>query len=241
MTAPFDLSGQRVFITGAAGGIGSATARLCAAHGASLILADVAPSDATKSKLGGIGGTDIHQLDSSDRAAVEALAARIGPIDSLVDTAAICPFDDWTTPGWDETLDRVLAVNIKGPINLTRAFLPAMQARRRGRIVLCGSIAGHMGGVRSGAHYAFSKGGLHAFVRWLARRAAEHNVLVNAVAPGPVDTGMTSGQGYQPDAFPLRRMASPDEIASCIAYLCGPGASYATGAIFDVNGGTHFH
>jgi NAD(P)-dependent dehydrogenase (short-subunit alcohol dehydrogenase family) len=144
-------------------------------------------------------------------------------------------------PGWDEALDRVLAVNIKGPINLSRAFLPAMMERREGRIVLCGSIAGFMGGVRSGPHYAFSKGGVHAFMRWLSRRAAPYNVLVNAVAPGPVDTGMTSGMGYEPDAFPLRRMASPDEIATCIAFLCSPGASYASGAVFDINGGVFFH
>nr|WP_096358947.1 SDR family oxidoreductase [Variibacter gotjawalensis] len=230
---------MRIFITGAAGGIGSATAAICTAQGAEVILADVVGIEQTKAK--NAKAAAIYQLDTSDRAAVEKLAREIGPIDALVDTAAICPFDDWMAPGWDEALDRVLRVNIKGPINLTRAFLPGMMERKKGRVVLCGSIAGHMGGVRSGPHYAFTKGGLHSFMRWLSRKAAEHNVLVNAVAPGPVDTGMTSGQGYDPSGFPLRRMAGPEEIASCIAYLCSPSASYATGAIFDINGGTVFH
>lgn len=88
---------------------------------------------------------------------------------------------------------------------------------------------------------AFSKGGIRAFVRWLSRQGAPHNVLVNGIAPGPVDTEMTAGKGYDPTAYPLKRMAKPEEIAAIAVFLCGAGAGYVSGAIFDVNGGTHFH
>jgi NAD(P)-dependent dehydrogenase (short-subunit alcohol dehydrogenase family) len=149
--------------------------------------------------------------------------------------------DDWMADDWEASLDRVIAVNVKGPINVTRAFFPGMIARREGRIVLCGSVAGWMGGVRSGPHYAFSKGGLHAFVRWLSRQGAPHNVLVNGIAPGPVDTAMTKGQGYDPKQYPLGRMAAPEEVAAAALYLCSASAGYFSGAFLDINGGIYFH
>ena len=192
-------------------------------------------------RVGDLGGrATAHPCDTSRRAAVEALVADIGPLYGLVDCAAICPVDDWMGEGWDDALDRVLAANVKGPINLARAVLPGMIAAGEGRIVLCGSVAGWMGGVRSGPHYAFTKGGIHAFTRWLARRGAPHNVLVNAVAPGPVDTGMIAGAGYEPDSYPLKRLARPEEVAAAILFLCGPGAGYVAGAVIDVNGAAHY-
>ena len=241
--APFSLQGRRILISGAAGGIGSATARLMAQLGADLVLIDrLAPAEIGERVGAAVAAAaQLRRVDTGARAEVTALAEEIGAIDGLVDTAAICPYDDWMADDWDESLEQVIRANIKGPINLTRAFLPGMMARRGGRIVLCGSVAGWMGGIRSGPHSAFSKGGLHAFVRWLSRQGAPHGVLVNAIAPGPVETGMTAGQGYDPASYPLGRMARPDEIASTAAFLCGAGASYATGAIFDINGGTWYH
>lgn len=239
--SPFDLTGRRILVSGAAGGIGSATARLCARQGAQLVLVDIVPEDRIRERVGEVAAAaEVHSLDTGHRADVEAMARTVGPIYALVDTAAICPADDWMAEGWDEALDQVLRANIKGPINLCRAFLPCMAAAGEGRIVLCGSVAGWMGGIRSGPHYAFSKGGIHAFVRWLARQAALDNVLVNGIAPGPVETGMTVDRGYEPSAYPLRRMARPEEIAATAVFLCGAGAGYASGAIIDVNGGTHF-
>lgn len=237
--SPFSLSGQRIFITGAAGGIGSATARLCREQGASVVLADML-SPAQIAERCGVPQSDCHQLDTSQRKQVEALAATIGPVDGLVDTAAICPADDWMDEDWDAALQKVFEVNIRGPINVTRAFLPGMVAQKRGRMVLCGSVAGWMGGVASGPHYAFTKGGLHAFVRWLARRAAPHNVLVNAIAPGPVATAMTADKEYHPENFPLGRMAKPEEMAAMAVFLLGAGAGYVAGAIMDVNGAVHY-
>ncbi|MFE1599298.1 SDR family NAD(P)-dependent oxidoreductase [Methylobacterium sp. ID0610] len=242
-TSPFDLTDRRIVISGAAGGIGSATARLCARQGARLVLIDRVPAGEIRDRVGAAvaDSAAIHSLDTGCRRAVTAMAEAVGPVYGLVDTAAIAPFDDWMAEDWDEALDQVIRANIKGPINLARAFLPGMTARGEGRIVLCGSVAGWMGGIRSGPHYAFSKGGLHAFVRWLSRQGAPHNVLVNGIAPGPVETGMTAGKGYDPQLYPLRRMAKPEEIAATAAFLCGAGAGYASGAIFDINGGTHFH
>ncbi|ONG53799.1 hypothetical protein BKE38_11465 [Pseudoroseomonas deserti] len=235
----FSLQGRRVLVTGAAGGIGRATVRLAVEQGAQVIAVDLAAAGEIAARCG-LAEADCQRLDTSDRAAVEGFVAGAGRIDGLVDTAAICPADDWMAPDWDEALQRVLAVNVGGPINLARALLPAMAAQGGGRMVFCGSIAGWMGGIVSGPHYAFSKGGLHAFIRWLARRAAPQGVLVNAVAPGPVETAMTEGRGYRPENYPLGRMAQPEEIAATAVFLLGPGAGYAAGAVFDINGATHF-
>ena len=241
-TSPFGLSGRRVLITGAAGGIGRATARLCAAQGARVVLVDLLDPATIAERVGHVGeGAEIHSLDTSEKHRVTALAAAVGPLYGLIDCAAICPDDDWMADDWDDALDRVIAVNIKGPLNLARAFFPGMVERQGGRIVFCGSVAGWMGGVRSGPHYAFSKGGMHAFVRWLSRRGAPHDVLVNGIAPGPVDTGMIAGRGYERASYPLKRMARPEEIAAAAAFLVSAGASYMSGAIMDVNGGVFFH
>lgn len=236
----YDLTGKTMLITGAAGGIGSETARLCAAAGARLVLADVVPVEAIKASNEDLAGTAIfRQCDTSKRAAVETLAREIGPVDILADTAGICPRDDWMAPDWDEAFDRVIDVNVRGPINLVRAFLPGMMERKQGRVVLCGSIAGWTGGVLSSPHYTAAKGGVHALVRWFAQRATPHNVCVNGVAPGPVDTGMTRGEGYTPEKFPLKRMGTAEELANLIAFLVSPGASFIAGTVIDANGGVY--
>ena len=241
-TSPFSLAGRRILITGAAGGIGAASARLAVAQGASVVLTDILDPAVTAERVGDLWGkAEIHRLDSSKLADVKALAASIGTVYGLIDCSGICPFDDWLADDWDEALDRVIAVNIKGPLNLTRVFFPGMVAQNEGRIVLCGSVAGWMGGVKSGPHYAFSKGGIHSFVRWLARRGAPHQVNVNGIAPGPIDTGMTRGHGYDRENYPLGRLGQPEDIASMAVFLCTPGAGYTTGAIMDVNGGVHYH
>jgi NAD(P)-dependent dehydrogenase (short-subunit alcohol dehydrogenase family) len=242
-TSPFDLTGRRILISGAAGGIGSATARLCARQGAQLVLVDVASKEQIRERVGAeiADRSEIHILDTGARQDVTALSKQSGAVYGLIDTAAIAPYDDWMAEDWEESLDRVIRANIKGPINLTRAFLPGMVAAGEGRIVLCGSVAGWMGGLRTGPHYAFSKGGIHSFVRWLSRHGAPHNVLVNGIAPGPVETAMTEGKGYDPQLYPLKRMAKPEEIAATAVFLCGAGSGYASGAIFDINGATHFH
>jgi NAD(P)-dependent dehydrogenase (short-subunit alcohol dehydrogenase family) len=242
MRSAFGLTGERILITGAAAGIGAATARVCASLGAALLLVDRAPSDGLARQLNEAGGdARAFECDVTSRAEVEALAASTGPVDALVLAAGICPWDDWQEPGWDEVFDQVIAVNLHGPIHCARAWLPGMIERRRGRMVLVGSVAGRIGGLVASAHYVASKGGLHALVKWLAKRGAPHGVLVNGIAPGPIDTDMTRGQTFDLARIPLGRMGVADEIAWPIAFLCSPAAGYITGAVLDVNGGLYMN
>ena len=241
MTNPFSLEGMRVAITGAGGGIGSATARLAATLGADVLVADLRAPDATADAVRTLGRQSrAAALDTTDRAAVEAWAEACGAVDALIDCAAICPFDTWTDADWDETAARVFDVNLHAPVNVARAFMVRMAARGGGRIAMIGSIAGRVGGLRASPHYVMSKGGIHSFVRWLARQGAPDRVLVNAVAPGPVATPMTAGQNFDASEFPLERMARAEEIAGPLVFLVSPAASYVSGVILDVNGALYF-
>ena len=237
-----EMKGARVLITGAAGGIGAATARACAALGADLALCDMAPLDALAAELEGEGvKLSTHRLDVADRAAVETLAGQVGRVDAAAAVAGICPFDDWIeSDDFDAVFRQVMDVNVLGSLNVARAWLPRMAQQGGGRIVLVGSIAGRNGGVSPIVQpsYVASKGGVHALVRWLAQRAAPQGVLVNGVAPGPVGTEMTATTPYGMERWPLKRLGRPEEIAWPIAFLCSPAASYFTGAILDANGGT---
>lgn len=236
------LEDTRLLVTGASGGIGAATARVCASMGAQVVLCDIASERKLESVAEGIPGVvAVHSCDVSNRQAVEDMVRRFGPFSALADSAGICPYDeDWMAPDWnEEKFMRVIRVNVLGPINLVRAVLPGMVESRYGRIALCGSIAGWTGGLRAGPHYAASKGGVHALVRWFAQRVVTDGVTVNGVAPGPVQSGMTIGHGYQPENYPMKRMGEPEEIARVLAFLCSASASYITGAIIDANGGTY--
>ena len=179
--------------------------------------------------------------DAGSRAEIERIAGEVGPVDALVLNAAICPWDeDWLAPEWDESFEQVMAVNVLGPIHAARAFLPGMMQRRQGRIVLVGSLAGRMGGLIAGPHYVASKGGVHALVKWLARQAAPHNVLVNGVAPASVRDADDGGPAGRPRrAFRSAAWREPEEIAWPIAFLCSSAASYICGAVLDVNGGVY--
>ena len=240
METGFDLSGQRILITGAAGGIGAMTARVCASLGAAVLLVDQRPTEALAQQHGETGAdAAAYVCDVTRRDEVEAVAASAGAVDALVLGAGICPWDDWEEPGWDEVFERVMAVNLLGPIHFARAYLPVMIQRGHGRMVLIGSVAGRMGGLVASAHYVASKGGLHAVVKWLAKRGAPHGVLVNGIAPGSIETEMTRDQLLDPAVIPLGRKGQAEEVAWPIAFLCAPAASYITGAVLDVNGGVY--
>jgi len=241
MRNAFDLQGRRVLITGAAAGIGAATARICASLGAELVLVDIADSAELAAALCRDGGkAKALVADASSRADVERIAREIGAIDAVVLNAAICPWDeDWQVPEWDASFERVMAVNVLGPIHAVRAFLPGMIERRQGRIVFVGSLAGRMGGLIAGPHYVASKGGVHALVKWLARQAAPHNVLVNGLAPASVETPMMRDRPVDLARIPLGRKGRPEEIARPIAFLCSDAASYICGTVLDVNGGVY--
>jgi 3-oxoacyl-[acyl-carrier protein] reductase len=239
---PFSLAGQTILIFGAANGIGASVARLAARLGARLALADVADLGPLARELAADGNEPTTlACDVADRAAVERAVAEAGAIGAMVVCSGICPFDDWMADDWDAVYDRTNAVNVKGTVNCVRAALTGMMERGGGRIVLVGSLAGRTGGLLSGPHYVASKGAVGALVRWFARVGAPRNVLVNGVAPGPIDTRMIAGRPVNMAAIPVGRIGAPDEIAAPIAFLCSPAASYVCGAMLDVNGGVYMN
>lgn len=237
---PFALTDRSVLITGAAGGIGGATARLCASLGARLIVADREAPDTLAAELAAAGhSVDAVGFDVRDRAATEALIARVGVPDAAVINAGFCPWDDWMDPDWDTTFDTVIDINLKGTLHLARALLPGMMTRGSGKLVLISSLVARNGGLRASPHYVASKGGVSALVKWLARKAAPQAVCVNAICPGPIETPMTAGQDFDIHAIPMRRLGLADEVAAPAAFLCSDAAQYMTGAVLDVNGGAY--
>lgn len=233
------LTGRRVLITGAAGGIGSATATLCAELGAEVVLTDIKDCGPQVQRLIDQGAkAQAFACDVRDRTAIEALAQEVGDVDAMVLNAGAIAYDSWDDPDWDETFQQIIDVNLRAPMHFARCFLPEMRTRGNARIVLVGSIAGWTGGTltNTGSHYVASKGGIHAFTRWLARRSAP-DVAVNAVAPSatatPMIAGQTSGGGQQL----VPRVAEAREVAWPIAFLCSAASSFVCGAILDVNGG----
>lgn len=241
MTIAFDLSGRRILITGGGAGIGAAAAAVCARLGAEVLLVDIVGAQPIVETIRSQGGKATSFVaDAASRSDMARLSAEIGPADGLVLNAAICPWDeDWLAPEWDASFDRVMAVNVLGPIHALRAFLPAMLDQRRGHIVFVGSLAGRSGGLIAGPHYVASKGAVHALVKWLARQVAPNNVIVNGVAPASVETPMMRGRPVDLDRIPLGRLGKPEEIGWPIAFLCSDAASYICGAVIDVNGGVY--
>jgi len=173
---------------------------------------------------------------------VQTVEQCLGPIDVLVNNAGwdrIGPFIDSDEALWD----RLLAVNLKGPIACSHAVLPGMIERRQGRIVCVASDAGRVGSSGE-VVYSATKGGVIAFAKALAREVARHGILVNCVAPGPTDTPFLQGFGgnerileAMTKATPLRRLARPEEIAAAISFLASADAGFITGQTLSVNGG----
>lgn len=239
MMGRFDLDGKTVLVTGASGGIGLATCKALAVQGASVIACDrTLPASDMRDRFP--DGTSFVACDVADRMSVAALRESVPHVNALVLGAGILPFDDWMADGWDDSFDRVMSVNVKGALNIVRLYFDQMCDRGGGNIVFVGSASGRMGGMQAGPHYVASKGAVHALVRWFAQKGATHGVVVNGVAPGSVDTEMLAGKPFSDGQVPLKRMASADEVAWPIAFLCSPAASYMCGAVLDVNGGLIF-
>jgi NAD(P)-dependent dehydrogenase (short-subunit alcohol dehydrogenase family) len=238
------LHGKTVLVTGAASGIGRATCSAAAQLGARLVIADVTALERTADELRAAGATiaSSHQGDLGDADFVHALLAAHGRYDAMVHAAGIFPRTD--TPE-QETFERVMQVNLRAGMMLSYRCAMRMAETGGGKIVLIGSLAARNGGMMTDnmslnyAAYAVSKGGLHTMVTWLSRRMAEKNVLVNAIAPGVVRSPMAQGQTYLPGIFPMGRPAEVDEVAWPAVFLCTAAASYFSGAIIDVNGGSY--
>lgn len=243
----FDLTGQRVLVTGAAGAIGEATARACASLGAELVLVDLKAPNELAAELRDLGMiASATALDNSIQADVDAFIQSIGAIDALADCCGYYVKGDWEAGNedWENIFNKSMAVNLLGPINLIRACLPGMIERKSGRIALVGSMAGRNGGSTLSVEpsYVASKGGLHALVRYFARQAAPHGIVVNAIAPGPILTPLliSANQPFDLDVYPMKRLGQPDEIGWPMAFLCSRATGFLSGSVIDVNGGMAF-
>jgi 3-oxoacyl-[acyl-carrier protein] reductase len=239
------LAGHTALVTGAARGIGLAIANSLAGRGASVALLDVDPATLRESaRLVGKETlpieADVSQPDDAQRA-VETTVAHFGCLDILVNNAGICPLtppNEITEAEWD----RVLAVNLKGAFLCIQAAMPVLRERGWGRVINIASLAGEMGGIAVGVHYAASKAGILGLTKSFARHLAPHGITVNAVAPGTAETDLTAAwpESIRQDLkaqIPLGRFIRPEEVGGTVAFLCSTAADTITGATIDVNAG----
>jgi 3-oxoacyl-[acyl-carrier protein] reductase len=235
-----EFAGRRIVITGGAGGIGTATARAFLDHGAHVLLVDpdAARLDDAKAAL---GGTRVFTF-ASDLATPEVcgqIMRDARPVYALVHLAGLCERDPFVA-GEHAVWDRAIAANLTNAYDMAVAFAPCADPKGPARIVLASSVA-YRRGSAGYPPYAAAKGGIVGLTRALSRRLAP-DVLVNAIAPGLIETRMAvptiaeRGEAYKQE-IPLRRYGQPQEVASVIRFLCGPDSTYVTGQTITVDGG----
>ncbi len=246
----FDLSGKVAIVTGGSRGIGRSVAEALAGQGAHVVLTYVRGEEEARKVVEGVaargGKAEALQMDVADMKATEeaiaAAAKRLGRLDVLVANAGIAA-DNLLLRVKEEEIDRVLAVNLKGAIACARAATRVMMRARSGRVVFLSSVVGEMGNAGQ-AVYAASKAGLLGLARTLAREYASRGITVNAVAPGFIDTDMTTAiagdmKVKMLESIPLGRTGRPEEVAAAIVFLCSDEAGYVTGQTLRVNGGMY--
>ena len=247
------LQGKTAIVTGGGGGIGGATCRRFAREGAQVAVFDLNLESAGKvaADIVAAGGkAQAFRCDITNRVevdtAVAAAVAAFGPIDVLVNNAGwdvFKPFLKTEPAQWE----KLIAINLVGALNMHHAVLPAMVARRAGRVVNIASDAARVGSSGE-AVYAACKGGIVSFSKTLAREHARHGITVNVVCPGPTDTALfedyKQGAGNPEklvEAFtrsiPLGRIGQPDDLPGAVLFFASDDAAYVTGQVISVSGG----
>lgn len=244
------LTGKVALVTGAARGMGRATALKLAENGAIVVVNDINAegSEEVASAIRFAGGTAMSfTADISDlkqvQSMVKAIQDELGTIDILVNNAGILrttrPLEDIEEDEWD----LMMKVNVKGVFNCTKAVLPIMKAQRSGKIVNVSSSAGRATSTFGGAHYTTAKAALLGLTRHTAREVAPFGINVNATAPGSMDTDMVR-ELATPEHIEterennlLGRLGTAEDEANLVLFLVSDEASYITGATVDLNGG----
>lgn len=252
------LEGRGAVVTGGGRGIGAAVARALAAEGARVVVASRTATEveAVAEEIEAAGGSAWPvRVDVTDQGSVDLLASegagRVGEVDILVTCAGVA----WSAPLARQTLEdweRIFAVNVTGTFLATRAFLPAMMDRGRGRVVHLASVAG-LAGAKYIAAYAASKHAVVGFTRAVAAEAAPRGVTVNALCPGYVDTGMTEesvarivdraglseaeARAAILATSPQGRLIEPEEVAHAVTWLCEDAARGVNGQAIVIDGG----
>lgn len=240
-------------VTGGKGVIGSAVIEQVHERGGIAVLADAGGQIDIRSASPDDLRTQAIRADVTDRNCLHALVSRIeatlGPVDLLVNVAGVVSFgsaQDLTEAEWD----RVIDINLKGTFLACQAVMPGMKSAGFGRIVNIGSVVGKNAGnarpwIDAGEQqragnlaYGVSKAGVHAMTGFLAKELAAHGVTVNAIAPGPIATGMTTNFPAPLRALiPAGRMGQPADVARAVLFLASRDAGFITGEVLDVNGG----
>ncbi|MGE1061572.1 3-oxoacyl-ACP reductase FabG [Megasphaera paucivorans] len=234
-------------VTGGSQGIGRATALNLASHGAYVVIIarNAALCEKTVQYINSYypQRASYYVLDITNQEKVNFTIKKIyqcfGHIDILVNNAGVCslslPFEELSIENWNY----VMNVNTTGLMYCVKAVIPILKKQYTGKIVNVTSLAGEVGGIATSADYVASKAAIIGITKSLARYLGPYKINVNAVAPGYVATRMTEKMSIPLDTIPLRRIATPDDIARGITFLASEDADYITGITLDINGGIY--